>query len=206
MTADSAKLREDISHLAAVLVPTVPVDEVPSPEESLKIRAFIVLAHSAIEEAIEDRMHSAVKEALKCAGGTVPTIAVPLAVKYSPDLIGQNGGKVPDFDGCIAKLAPLYFTNVIKANNGIRRQNIDKMLKPLGYDSTALGEGVEDALSALDTLGAKRGASAHTLVVAAEEVIHPSQATEWVNQALDGADLVVDAILKKISEGVVDAA
>ncbi|WP_460675429.1 hypothetical protein, partial [Lentzea nigeriaca] len=76
MTADSAKLREDISHLAAVLVPTVPVDEVPSPEESLKIRAFIVLAHSAIEEAIEDRMHSAVKEALKCAGGTVPTIAV----------------------------------------------------------------------------------------------------------------------------------
>lgn len=192
------QLRADIQTLARVLLPSLPATAVPSSDQKLQTRSFLVLAHSAIEELLEESIHRAVKGCFSIRGVAAPLIALSLAAKYSEHVIGQHGGKVPD-PGKIADMLPgLFYTKAIKANNGIRKTSIEGMCKPLGIDIAKLGDVCDSALAALDTLGVKRGASAHTLRDAAQETIHPVQAREWVDGAVDAVATLLPLVLQEI--------
>jgi hypothetical protein len=80
----------------------------------------------------------------------------------------------------------------------IGKTSIEGMRKPLGIDIAKLGDVCDSALAALDTLGVKRGASAHSLRRAAQETIHPAQAREWVDGAVDAVTTLLPLVLQEI--------
>lgn len=132
-------------------------------------------------------------------GQSPPAVALSLAAKYSPELVGANSGRVPTPLAIVSSLPGLYYSKVVKPNNGIRRKSIGTLCRPLGIDILSLGSDFQDALSQLDTLGAKRGSAAHTLRAAALETIHVADARRWVFDAVDAAELVIRALLDLIS-------
>ncbi|WP_448612148.1 hypothetical protein [Geodermatophilus sp. URMC 60] len=206
----AATLREDIGALADILLADEsahaseqdddPTSGVPDQAGSLRIRAFLILSHAAIEELFEQQIYETVKGCVECFDQAPPAVALALATKYSGEIIGQNSGKVPSAIEIARKLSGLYFSKVIKPNNGIRRSAIDGMCKPLGVSVGDLGTDVEAGLAQLDTLGAKRGSAAHTLRGTTEEVILESDARTWVNEAMDAVEIVIPRILEAIGQ------
>ncbi|MEV4524099.1 hypothetical protein AB0J77_28075 [Micromonospora tulbaghiae] len=200
-------LRADLKMLATLLLPQAtsnpPLDEnplalEPSEEDALRIRAYLILAHSGIEEMMENQILQAVREVVSEPNTAPPAIALSLVAQYADDLKGQNRGKVPGAYDIAGKLAGLYESKVIKPNNGIRRKSVVAMCKPLGLDLDDLAPDIESALTALDTLGAKRGAAAHSLRGATQEVIHAHQARAWVEDALVALGQLLPLLLAKI--------
>ncbi|WP_152521418.1 HEPN domain-containing protein [Amycolatopsis decaplanina] len=197
------RLKAAIVQVAESLLPDVPLDQQLSPSEQIQVHAFVVISHSAIEEYIEQLLTDSLDEALNkglAPGGPLPLIALPLAVHHSAEIIGQSSGKGAFITARSVhqKLLGLYTSKVVKPNNGIKRKDIEKLCKPLGIDVAGFDGDLEVAVTALDTLGAKRGTLAHTLSVAAREVIRPEQAREWVNDSIDG----IEALTQHIEESV----
>jgi hypothetical protein len=203
-------LRADIEALSDILLTdrsarpadndTDALPDEPDHAASLRIRAFLILSHAAIEELFEQQIYETVKGCVECFDQAPPAVALALATKYSGELMGQNAGKVPSAIEIARKLSGLYFSKVIKPNNGIRRSSIDAMCRPLGVSVGDLGPDVETGLARLDTLGAKRGSAAHTLRGATKEVILTSDARTWVDEAIDAVEIVIPRILGAIAQ------
>lgn len=173
---------------------------VPSSDQELQARAFLVLAHSAIEELLENSVRLAVEDCFQTCDVAIPLIALPLIAKYAGDICGQHGGRIPAPEKIANMLPGLFYTKVIKPNNGIRKKSIVRICAPLGINIAEFGDVCDSALGELDTLGAKRGASAHTLRGAAHETIHPDQAREWVTKAVDALEMLLPLILQEIEK------
>jgi hypothetical protein len=202
------ELRKDLEMLARLLLPEHPRDiqpdgdplaSDPSEEDGLRIRAYLILAHSGIEEIIENQVLAAVREAVGNHDSTPPAVALALVAKYADDIIGQNAGKVPAPRAISQKLPGLYESKVIRPNNGIRRKSIVTMCRPLGIELDELSSDMDEPLRALDTLGAKRGAAAHSLRGAAQQVIHAHEAREWVADALTALDQLLPVLIGMIA-------
>ncbi|WP_215544294.1 HEPN domain-containing protein [Amycolatopsis sp. CA-230715] len=192
------RLRRDVTIIGKTLLPDIsPVLEATH-EEKIRIRAYVVLAHSAIEEFLEELIDNAVENVLACAD-SVSVAAISLSVAYADIVIGQHGSKTLTARDAHGKLLGLFRVKAIKTNNGIRRNNIKSLCRPLGIDVSNLEATLDAALTTLDTLGAKRGAAAHTLRQATEEIVVPSQAIEWVDNALNALDILGAYLMEEIS-------
>jgi hypothetical protein len=209
--AITAQIRSDLAEIAKSLVPEPETEESapdegdalvtpPSSAEFLRARAFLVLAHAAIEELIEETISTAVRDCLAEPDVPPPAIALPLTAKYADEVIGQNSGRVPPPRTVLSMLHGLFYSKVIKPNNGIRPSSLEKICKPLGIDIYAVADAasVDPALAALDTLGAKRGGAAHTFLGAVDQENTPEQVREYVTAGLDLLDRLLPALIEEI--------
>ena len=110
LDAQIDQLRSDIQTLARVLLPSLHATVAPSSDQKLQTRSFLVLAHSAIEELLEESIHLAVKGCFGIRGIAAPVVALSLVAKYSDDVIGQHGGKVPAPEKIADMLPGLFYT------------------------------------------------------------------------------------------------
>jgi hypothetical protein len=195
---ETSDLRSHVAVIERTLLPRISIERAPNGTQQIKTRAYIVLSHAAIEEFIEDSLFGAIMECNVDATNDVHYVSLCLTTAYARDLQGehqQSGGGVLDAATIAQKIPNLYRAKTLNNNNGIRRKDFGKICRPLGFDIEELSNGHETEFAAFDTLAAKRGDSAHTFVYAAKELIHPVQAKEWVNGALDALDKITPVLI-----------
>ncbi|WP_343563560.1 HEPN domain-containing protein [Kiloniella sp. b19] len=167
-------MKSPTSHLRAVkrslkkaekIVSGVDPNQTTTDLQRLKVRSFIMLTHAALEEYFETISKSVAMEARKAfiERGTICHCLMALI-----SLKAQNGKtdsekrdniknlskNIDDF----SKEALNQYINIINNNHGIRKQNLNNILLPIGIDIE-----YEDILlsNALDTFGSTRGNVAH---------------------------------------------
>lgn len=187
---DAGLLQAHEADLAEALLPDDPDPSEPlGDSDRFRTHAYLVLACAVIEEHIEMAFRDFVATCAARDDGAVAGCFVTLAAKYGDLLTGQKlattaATAVPTLEG-------YYNSKLLKPNNGIKKRNLDALARPLGL-GTKLEDECEELLSALDALGAKRGAVAHLGTV--EEEIRPGDARALVVAALDKLSLL-DGIL-----------
>jgi hypothetical protein len=190
-------LRERESRLADALLPSMPeAGDTLAADEQFKTHAYLMLACALVEEHIESLFGAYVAERAAINDGRVHECFISLTARFSGDLIGQNSGRLPTAQAALPTLVGLYSTKVIKANNGVKRQNIETLAKPLGLGDRL--DMCEELFTPLNTLGAKRGAVAHLGVVTEE--ITPVDARNFVTSVLSNLALL-DKIFDDTRDG-----
>lgn len=137
-----------------------------TPLQTLKVRSYILLAHAALEEYLEELAISAARQACKqfkdngqlslalvglISAGVLDEIAVGKArKKATQDLFNNIEAFVDE--------ALTRFSLIVKDNHGIKRHNQISLLLPIGFDPEAVDAAT---LAALDSFGTKRGDIAH---------------------------------------------
>lgn len=172
----SAKLL-DKSLLPADPDPTAPLGA----REQFLTRAYLMLGCALVEEFLESSFANFVDAHSQKTGKRSRHCFVSLAATFADDLKGQSSVARTDED--VTKLlSGLYANKVLKPNNGVQRRHIRALANPLGLYST-IEDDCEDLLRTTDTLGSRRGETAHLGNVTRE--LRPAEARGIVKDALD---------------------
>jgi RiboL-PSP-HEPN len=185
-------LRDEVAALDELLltpVATTPPDPL-SLKERIGVRAYLVLAHGAVEDFVERCFSTYLETAaqLDNQGRVLPGVYLTM-FHLRGDLEKQI--KKTDRTGelLLNRLPPLYAEKVVKPNNGIRRSNIQNLCQGAGLRWLDFESTCASAVSALDTLGAKRGSVAHVSTVAesgggVQQELYPTNVREWVGDVV----------------------
>lgn len=158
-----------------------------TPPLKTKSAAFLVLAHTEIEYAIE-------QECLIIAGmlsGAVEPVTAMLAWGFVSLKADGTIGKAKENKHPLVALTDLY-KHVVNSNNGIKTKDIEALLIPLGIDLRTLNTDI----SALHTFGSRRGDLAHQPVSKWTTPDLPSVHINDGIQAGRSADQIIIAIRK----------
>lgn len=200
MTTSLALLRTRLDILASALLPTIADVTAPmSPEEAVRVNAYLVLAHAGVEEHVESYLLGIVDEAMASATDrVVPSCFLHMALRYGAELTAKP--PVPVGVNACNAVRGLYSRKVINANNGIRASHLHAMCKPLGVDFAGSVEDVHgDTVRAMETLAAKRGSRAHgTDNKSAEETIYPDPAKQMIEDVLTGLSAMLETIRAEV--------
>jgi hypothetical protein len=150
-------------------------------------QAYLILSCAIIEEFIENCFVAHVERALAESGETVAPCFVPLATKFSSEVIAQIHAGPAATEAC-PMLASLYKAKIVRQNNGVKRDNLVNLAKPLGL-TRRVEEECEALILPADTLGARRGAIAHLGTVTDE--LRPAAAQAMVLEVIDALPLLV---------------
>lgn len=189
-------LRNDIDELRTSLLVEDVVD-VQAPDDlsrrqQLLIASFVILSHAHIEEFIEGLFLGYIEEQEKSITEfAIPHCFVKLAMHFSPDLIGQGAGNRQSVQKICTTAKNFYISKIVKTNHGLKSNNVISLAKPLGLHSD-LPNTCDPLLTALNTLGSKRGGMAHTSPrrQSTTETVYASQAVTWVDDVVDLAHLL----------------
>ncbi|MFN0243472.1 MAG: HEPN domain-containing protein [Planctomycetota bacterium] len=138
-------------------------------------RAFLVLSHAEIESYLEDWAKDVARacEAVWTKSGR-PTkpLAFLLATYVERISVPQKLGKEDGPQKLAHATKQLFqaYYELIKANHGIKEQNVMALFFPLGIPASAFGSTL---LPNLDSLGALRGTHAHLSAQAVASVLDP---------------------------------
>lgn len=188
---DLVLLRDNEEALAAALLPDEPDPaDALEPREQFLTHAYLVLACAIVEEFIEDCFDKYVDKALQVSGAMIAPCFVSLATKYANDVIGQTNTVPPAATAC-PMLRGLYRSKVISPNNGVKRNNILALAKPLGI-SEKIEIDCDPLLGPADALGSRRGQLAHLFAITEE--LRPADARKLVTAVLDEMHLLVTAL------------
>lgn len=172
-----------IADLAAELCPSVDETSPLDGRTKILVRSFIVLVHAEFENYVETlclRRADAIKAEVR--DGHCHPALVALTLRYANDLIGQ---RVPatDVSRTAATVCGLY-GGLVKANNGIKRANIETLVSPLGLSSADLTAQAEEFVIATEALAALRGPAAHVGAAGFETDVYPSNARDAADEVL----------------------
>lgn len=165
MAADHiSKLNADIAS-AEKLVTKVPLYECRTELQSLSLQSFMLLSHAALEFYFESLGTYAAKKSVRRynSEGVITKSLVGLVSCKILDDLGDKGRKkiaseVASNIGTFAGEALSLYVLKVKANNGIKKDNLNNLLIPVGVEPE-----IEDvgAFNALDVFGTHRGDIAH---------------------------------------------
>lgn len=172
-------LESRIADLENRFIRTVPEGEMISDDVIDAARAFRVLSHSEIEGYLEDRVLEVAEIALttwdKERKPTVPLVAL---VGFFP-----MEKKKFDVSHRIHFAVAEYKKSVRNNNNGIRQEDIYKLLYPVGF----LDQDIDELwLAEIDNFGQKRGDTAHSKAKQAQYTVHPNDEVRAVGTILQG--------------------
>jgi hypothetical protein len=160
-------------------------------EDQILVSSFLVLAHAAIEEAIEDffTLH------LKSLIGFTSACSVPadlarafFHLRASADSMIHGQG--PLATTTIGKVClAIYDRDYIRPNNGVKLDNVKKLASGAGIYWTDFEDALNVELSDLTTLGTKRGSVGHlspftVKPVAITTATDPSDVHTWVESGV----------------------
>lgn len=141
--------------------------EFPDPlteRERANLHAYLVLAHSVLEEEIESAFEEYFNQvAATMNGDMVPKAAVLLtyAVRDRVAEKAQVAYKTRDVLQFVQGKGRTVIESAINSNNGIKTNNVKSLAEAVGIHWTLFEQTVSTALLDLDTLGTKRGSSSH---------------------------------------------
>jgi hypothetical protein len=187
-------------------VKTAPPDLLTSEERS-QTRAFLLLAHALLEEAIETIFLSHFRDAsaIIASGKAVPTELLP----FYASVLEWGSEKLPTYAkrkwlGFISsQTAEEHVTNVVRKNHGLKEDNVKELAKLVGIEWAVIDDAPGIELGALTTLGVKRGVAGHTSLFSGlnqsllgEE--YPVNVREWVEQAAKSV-IELEAVISRLS-------
>jgi hypothetical protein len=159
-----AQLDADILS-ARKIVSRVPLNECVTELQGLCLQSFIFLTHAAIEAYFEAVGIYAARRAIDRYNneGVITKALVGLVSSKILDDIGDRArkkiaGDVASNIGTFAAAALTLYTMRVNASNGVKKENIQNLLIPIGVEAEN-----EDifALNELHSFGVHRGAIAH---------------------------------------------
>lgn len=206
-------LDKRLSELKSNFIPTTFSPEGNyTPNQMDLAKGYRFLAHAEVEAYLEDRCEEirllAISEWHRESRTSVPLLAMLVYWNanwsYDSDLAKESKfNKIPpkengkDISFGINRAAMAY-CNIIKYNNGIKSDNLRKLLPPVGVDFADLDS---SWLALMDSFGESRGIVAHSSASATKE-INPQDELNSVSQLRAGLislDEKFDFLLKSIN-------
>jgi hypothetical protein len=188
------RLRDLNRHLLAFIPPPPQSRTSYTPEELDLTRSYIVLAHAEIEAFCEDLAlgkATFAKQAFDSQGIVSPVLRRIIA--YYIGKHGKSWSEVTTPSAQTIASALQSYIDAVHNNHGVKRENLEKLLYPLGVQEPKL-----DAtwLAQMDSFGRNRGAWAHQSIRATNPPDPASELTN-VNQLLQGL-LLLDRLLGRL--------
>lgn len=150
------QLKNRVQKLEDAYLPNINTSGRYSQKQTDDIRAYLLLSHAEIESYLEDILEEKVKKAHSKWRSNRKQSNVLLA------LASFHDGKISErtLEDKINKIVQ-SFINKLRKNHGIKEENINNMLLPIGLDSSDL-----DAtwLNTMNSFGSNRGDVAHRSV------------------------------------------
>lgn len=198
MTEKSNALQKLKSDLVAAnqLVRRIDLIECKTPLQHLKLRGFILISHSAIEEYLESVCRDAARRSKKKfkETGVITKSAISLVATCVVDKISDSGRK--KITSSVAQNLELFLNEAVNTfeititnNNGITLKDQAKLLLPIGVDLS-----VEDLpLSQdLNAFGKKRGDVAHHFQAQSEDTLSDIKSRlNQIETSLEALDLLI---------------
>lgn len=203
-TEHLSALRKSIKQ-ARTIVSRVPAERSETDLHHLKVQAFIMLTHAALEEYLENLGRSVAIEARRSFSkdGQITHSLVSLVASKLIDDLPEKSKKnlskdlISNLDS-FSKEAVNRYEDVLKDNHGIRHHNQSKILIPIGVDPEKT-----DVITAntLDSYGAWRGSLAHTFsLIRTEHTL--GDTNKNLSVILDGLETFDRAACKALSFGM----
>lgn len=172
-------------------------------------KAYRLLCHAEIEHYIEDAAKSVVLNKISAAKmGKVSMTSLTLLAYHkvnweglladedekttllkseSPNVLRQPLGKLLD------DAAQEYLNKILNKNHGIRRENLQRMLKPTGIDFDRLDQ---TWLTQIDEFGKQRGLTAHTTSIGVTRSIDPKDENDRIELLRIGLEALDESWIK----------
>jgi hypothetical protein len=191
------------------LLLTAVATEFPDPlteTERASVSAYLVLTHACIEEFLEDAMgrHFECLTAFlaspivpRAAGAVLLTIGLELDPQKFP-VKGRN------LKAAVGR-GTRWYKGLIRANNGIRYDNLKRLVAGLGTDWSVFEQALAVELADLDALGSKRGEVGHLSPFSAKSVqvtprIYPEDVRGWVANARVAALAIERYLVEEVQD------
>jgi hypothetical protein len=182
------------SHLLFFL-PAPPLSKTTYSAQELDLtRSYIVLAHAEIEAYCEDLVVATINRARQPY--TAKQKITPVLRKIIAYYIGKHRkswSEVTLPSSGVVDAAFESYTSTIRENHGVKRENLERLLYPLGVAEPSLNA---TWLAQMDSFGSNRGAWAHRSIRAINPP-DPSSELATVNQLLQGL-LQVDRLVSRL--------
>lgn len=142
--------------------------------QHLKLQAYILLCHAALEQYIEDLALAAAQAARKKyvgSGVITKTLVALISSKLVDDISTKSKSRLTDLSSNVEEFSKEAFNryqSVVKSNNGIVDRDQKKILVPIGVDPETVDVVLMHNLHAF---GAKRGDVAHKFKVQRTETL-----------------------------------
>lgn len=165
----------------------------PSRSEVISINAYLVLTHGCIEEYVEALFEDFAPKLLAgvSAGAPVSRAVAMAAFAWS------DRGKKTAYDlrtlEDVLKAGANKISEAVPRNHGVKRTNLAELGQAAGIEWPAFEAVCQDAITWLDTLGAKRGSVAHVSTSRTQITktpVYPPEARLWVADAVAGVTMI----------------
>lgn len=157
---------------ARQLVDDVPKDGCETDLDHLKLRSFVLLAHSVIEEYVEELALEVAKEARskfkkegKISKALVALIASRVLDEFKEKSARRVGSDMVRNIDIFSEEAFTTFKHAVSSNNGIQPNDLHGLFVPIGFDPSEVNGPLVQALAAL---GKRRGGVAHKFAIKQE--------------------------------------
>lgn len=197
-------LKASLRHIGKILA-RVPEDECISALDHLKVQSFILLAHAAFEQYIEEivtavsrEAHSQLKRQNRICRAMLSLVASEAMQQVNDDIARRKIKAAAASDLLVfASSAVANLTQDIRANHGVTTEDQNRLFLQIGIAPEEVDLGVS---AALDAFGTKRGSIAHKFKMQTHET--RSSVLSETNQILNGL-LTFDAeACAKLHEGM----
>lgn len=212
---DLAALRGDVGTLDSTLLNAV-IHQAPdplAPNEEVLIRAYLLLAHAAIEEFVELAFSEYLADALvpDASGRVSPGLYLTL-LQLSDDVSGALSTRASRTPQAILSMLPgLYKSKVVDPNHGIKADHVRKLAVGAGLDWNLVEAACPKLIPAMTTLGARRGEVAHvssvrpTRPAGVQQTNYPADARKLASDVLDHLPELISHLSASVLAGQVSA-
>lgn len=144
--------------------------------QHLKLQSFILLAHAVIEQYLEDLCLEVARDArtIFVNDGIITKALVGLitsqvlAEKSSGKGSKKIGSEMAKNLDVFSRDAFNYYTEVVKSNHGIKKENLKSLFFPIGIDPLTVDLALANTL---DSFGTTRGLIAHKFAIRRENTL-----------------------------------
>lgn len=202
--------RSEIAALEGYLLGSIEVHppDALSANELIAVRAYLLLAHATIEEFVEScfvqylRACSEIDENGRAHPGAFLSI-----LQLADDIGGQLNNSVRSPKLISEKIPGLYRKKFVDVNHGVRKSNIKRLAIGAGLSWGEIEESCSGLLTSCETLGAKRGATAHISAAAVSDdglsqQLYPEDVRRYTNDALRGVDDLRTFLLQSLGSHI----
>lgn len=166
--------------------------------ELANLHAYLVLAHSVLEEEIESAFEEYFHQvAATMKSDLVPKAAVLLAYAVRDKVADkvQVAYKARDVFQFVQGIGRTVIESAIRSNNGIKTENVKNLAEAVGLHWTLFEQNISTALLDLDTLGTKRGSSSHLSPFSPKTTsitssFDPDDVRNWVKDGVAAASAI----------------
>lgn len=203
---DLGVARSEIAALDEYLLGSITIEppDTMSTTELIAVRAYLILAHATIEEFIEGCFFQYLEACSKIdSDGRAHSGAFLSILQLASDIGGQlkNSDRSPK--AVAEKIPGLYREKVISANHGVRKRNIEKLARGAGFSWNEFEESCPGLITSCDTLGAKRGETAHVSSAAMsddglQQQLYPRDVRRYIGDAVQGVEELCTFLLRSL--------